>query len=652
MLRVRIYVVLIVVLVLVGVAPLPAQTVPPKSDEGKLIAVLTSDAPRKEKADACRQLAIIGTKDAIAPLARLLGDEELSHMARYALEPIPDPAVDQAFRDALGKLKGGPLVGVIGSIGVRRDAEAVPALSKLLHDPQAAQAASRALGSIGNVEAAKALTRALLADSTDANALARYEGLLRCAEKLGAEGQRDEAVGIYDHLRGLPAPHQVRAGALRGAILARRGAGRVALLREHLRSDDYVLFSAACQTALDLPEPEVTQVLVAELMHLPADNQILAIWTLGKRGDAAALPTLFDASKGGPLPVRLAAMKTLPEIGNASAILVLVDLMADSNAQISQTALECLASLPGPEADNAVMTMFRSSNTATRLAALDLMGRRRMTQAASLLARAAADAEGELRPAAIKKVGELGGPDQLPVLLDLLMRSKTAQDLDATRQALSDICAKIDDPRSAGDELIRRLGQSQPEQKMVLLRVLGATGGPNALRAVRKAVSDANPDVHVAAIRVLGTWKTADAVPDLLALTKSAANPNDRMLCLRGYLGFAARRDMPAERRLSMCREAVGLVRRDDEKRLLLGTLGGIDSPEAISLIAPFLDDPATGQEAGMALTTIADKLLKEPDAGKHAPSLVEPLEKLARTTTNADLARRADSLLRQAKHR
>ena len=56
-------------------------------------------------------------------------------MARYGLEPIPDPAVDAALRDALGKVKGRLLVGVIGSIGVRRDPKAVPALAKRLGDP-------------------------------------------------------------------------------------------------------------------------------------------------------------------------------------------------------------------------------------------------------------------------------------------------------------------------------------------------------------------------------------------------------------------------------------------------------------------------------------------------------------------------------------
>ena len=70
-------------------------------------------------------MARIGNKDAVAPLAALLPDEKLSHMARYGLETIPSSAVDKALRDAAGKLQGRLLVGVIGSIGVRRDAKAV-----------------------------------------------------------------------------------------------------------------------------------------------------------------------------------------------------------------------------------------------------------------------------------------------------------------------------------------------------------------------------------------------------------------------------------------------------------------------------------------------------------------------------------------------
>src|ERR1035441_3236263 len=97
----------------------PAQPTT-KEQVAKLCAVLSSDAPQKDKADACRELARIGTKDAVAPLAALLAYEQLSHGARYGLETIPDAAVDKALRDAAGKGPGRQFVGVIGSLGDRR----------------------------------------------------------------------------------------------------------------------------------------------------------------------------------------------------------------------------------------------------------------------------------------------------------------------------------------------------------------------------------------------------------------------------------------------------------------------------------------------------------------------------------------------------
>jgi HEAT repeat protein len=197
-----------------------------KGRESELLAVLKSSSSEKDKADACLELARIGTKESVAPLAALLGDEKLAHMARYALEPIPVPAVDDALRDALGKRKGGLLVGVIGSIGVRRDSKAVGLLSGLLKDAdgEVAQAAARALGSIGNPVAVEVLTGAL-GDAPAANQLAICEGLFRCAEALSVRGQPTAALAIYDRLDQPQAPRQVRDGASRKARILRQENG-------------------------------------------------------------------------------------------------------------------------------------------------------------------------------------------------------------------------------------------------------------------------------------------------------------------------------------------------------------------------------------------------------------------------------------------
>ena len=197
-----------------------------KGRESELLAVLKSSSSEKDKADACLELARIGTKDSVAPLAALLGDEKLAHMARYALEPIPDASVDDALRDALGKLQGRPLIGVIGSIGVRRDVKAIDSLCKRLKDQDAGvvQAAARALGSLGTAAAVKPLEDAL-AGTQAGNQDAFYEGLFRCAEGLSACGQPTAALAIYDRLNQPQTPRQVRDGASRKARILRQEKG-------------------------------------------------------------------------------------------------------------------------------------------------------------------------------------------------------------------------------------------------------------------------------------------------------------------------------------------------------------------------------------------------------------------------------------------
>ena len=101
--------------------------------EGELIGIISSPkATEFEKAKACQRLAEIGTKQAVPALAALLPDEHLNCYARGALEVIPGPEAAAALREAAGKLKGLQLVGVLNSIGLRGDANAVNQLTDLL----------------------------------------------------------------------------------------------------------------------------------------------------------------------------------------------------------------------------------------------------------------------------------------------------------------------------------------------------------------------------------------------------------------------------------------------------------------------------------------------------------------------------------------
>jgi HEAT repeat protein len=174
-----------------------------------------------EKAKSCQRLAVVGTPEAVPALAALLTDEHLGVYARFGLEPIKHPSVDNALRNALSRAKGGPLVGVINSIRYRKDTRAVPALVKLLSsdDPFVAEAAAWALGTISGPESAKALQDGLGKTKGPVRMAVAGAGLT-CAEGLLAQGQRSLALSLYDALSRNDIPKPVRLAAMHGTIAA------------------------------------------------------------------------------------------------------------------------------------------------------------------------------------------------------------------------------------------------------------------------------------------------------------------------------------------------------------------------------------------------------------------------------------------------
>ena len=205
-------------------ARVPNPAVPPEFDAlpiwklepRKLVAMVKDPSSTVfQKAIACKKLAFVGGKDAVAPMAALLNHPQLACYARFGMEPNPDPSVDEAFRAALPKLSGRLKVGVINSIGVRKDARAIDELTKLIDDsdPEIACAAAASVGMIGGMRASRALQAALGRTKPPVFPVAARACLL-CAENLMA-ANRARSLELYTELSGDSMPKPVRLAALR-----------------------------------------------------------------------------------------------------------------------------------------------------------------------------------------------------------------------------------------------------------------------------------------------------------------------------------------------------------------------------------------------------------------------------------------------------
>ncbi len=605
------------------------------AQEDKLLAILKSDAPLKEKGDACRELAQAGTKQAVPVLAPLLADEQLSHMARFALEPIADPSVDVALRDALGKVKGRLLVGVISSLGVRKDTQAIEPLAKLLTetDPAVAQAAARALGSIGG--AAVPALEGALSTSTPAVQFAVCEGLFRCAE---ARPPAD-ATAIYDKLRTLPnLPYQVRVAALRGAIQSRGDKG-VPLMVETIRTEAYVSAADAIRISMEMPGPEVTQALVGELAQANEEKQILLLKALGYRGDAVAATALVPLAQSGPAARRVAAIRSLVQLLNPSLLPLLATLAKDPEPPVSGAALAGLTAFPGKEADAALVALLESSDAKTRKAATEAVAQRRITAAVPALLNTTGDADSGVASASFKALGDLAGVADIPAVVDALSQTKAVP---AAESALSAICARQPDPAICTDKLLPGLAKAQGEPKLALLRVLGTAGGPKALDAVRAAAADSDASVKETALRILCDWPKPDALPDLTGIAKTNADPKFKILALRGQLRLIPLQTVPDAQKVSQIKQILPLLERKDDHGLALATLADLPTAESLALVVPYLRRGELREEANIAAVAIAQKIVD-----RHPAEVAEAMKQVQ--TGNNWLADRARQLLARA---
>ena len=584
-----------------------------EAKEKELLAVLRSDAPSAEKAITCKKLAIYGSSESVADLAKLLPDPQLASWARIALEAIPGEASDAALRKATESLEGRLLVGTINSIGVRKDANAVELLTARLQDKDAdvAAAAAVALGYIGNAGATKSL-QGSLASAPPAVRSAVAEGLVLCAEQLHAAGKSAEAVAIYDEVRKAEVPKQRIVEATRGAILARKAEG-IPLLLEQLRSSDKVFFNLGLSTAREFPGADVDKSLAAELDQATPERGALIIQAMADRKETVVVAAIAKAAASGKKPVRLAAIGALSRVGDASSLMTLLDLAVDADEDLALAAKATLADLPGEKVDAKIVELLPNAKGKSYPLLIELVGQRRIA-ATPALVKALSNSDKKVRSAAMLALGETVTLKDLSVLITQVVASKNADDAEVAQQALKTASVRMPDREACATELTSAFDRSPAAAKTVLLQILSDVGGEKALKTVVTAAKSNDPKMQDAGSQLLGKWNGVDSAPTLLDYAKSGPTAAYRVRALKGYIALARRFPMPEPDRVEMCQKAFDLTKQTAEQKLVLDVLKLHPSIEALKMAIKFLEVPELKKDAAEVAVFIAGKLGNKDD--------------------------------------
>ena len=608
--------------------------------EQRLVAILQTTTAAGARQIACRKLAIIGTRDCVPAVAELLTDAQLSHVARFVLERIPDASAVAALRQALPRVRGLLLVGVVNSLGSLADAQAVPGLTPLLRDadPAVAGAAVSALGKVGTLEAVHAVAE-FRASAPAALQSRATEACLVGAERLVRRGQRAEAARIFREIY-TRETGTWRLVAFRGLVAAEPESA-TALLLGALAGPDPGLRQAAAGLLIDLPGAQALKPFLDSWATLPNEAQLALLDVARSRRDAIARATALAACDSGVPALRLAGTRCLGAIGTARDVPLLARRTTAGDNNAREAARAALAALPGREPTRTIAEMLPEAAPPVRVELLRALGARGAVDSAPLVVPWLSDADAAVHLAAFDALGALGDEQQASAVIAFLKAAPEDATRSQAEKALGAIVRRST-PKCL-EALLAGLPDAEPAARIILLQQLGVLGGSRALEAVRSALTGADVNLRDGAFRVLAAWPDWGAAPDLLKLAGSSDQPAARAVAFRGYVRLCREAPMSPSERLARLSEAAKIASANADKILVASALADLPEPGALRLLDADLDNAAVAEAAGIAVVKIVSVL----DL-RHKDEAVPVLRRVVKLCPNAAVQKQAREALKR----
>ena len=603
--------------------------------EQQLIGVLQSSATPAEKDAACARLKLVGTARCVPALAALLTDEQLSHSARYALEPMTFKEAGRALLDALSKTTGGTRLGIIDSLGVRRETSAVAPVARLLTDadPLTGCAAARALGNIGGSDALRAL-ESVPGTASEPLHRAVVDAELRCANTLLAERGDARAQPIFARIYETEKSDAFRVAAYRGMILA-AGKGGLDLALRGIEGEPGPARLAALQLVGTLEPPGATKALAALLPKLEPFVQISLLDGLAQRNDPAAAAPIAALARSAAPEVRLASINALSSLGDASTASFLAEVAATGPGAEQKAARQALEDLRRGNVAEAMLQQLDTVAPPVQAELARALAARGDTVALPKLTALARQGVGPARTAALKGLGLLADQPQLGSLVRLVLDAEEPAARLQAAETLNTACQNIRSRHGRVDPqpLLAGLKDGSADGRAALLPICGGIVAPETRAALRASVADPNPQVREAAIRSMCDTSDVELLDDLVHLARQTREENFRMLAIAGAVRLTTeeRAELANSRRVAALGDLLaGPAERPEQKRLVLAGLGEIPDLAALKLVEPALADPMVQTEAALAAVKIASAL-----PASEARAAKESLQKELAGSTN-----------------
>ena len=531
-------------------------------------------------------------------------DPALSHPVRRIIEGLDSPRADDLLLAGLRESDGNLRIGMIGSLGRRQTPAAVNPLAALAGstDPATARAALRALGAIGTVEASSALGELSVTEDLETD---RLEALLTVGENLRRTGLIEPAKETARLLSADAFPVTIRLGA--HLLMSRCMPEAGAIIARRLLVSDLPEFVAGGLGLVEKAQPREATVELASLLGREGIPTTALIDGLVARGDIAARPAILALTNGEDTETRAAALQALGSLGSPEEVDLLIARLQAGRVE-AKAAADALASLPQIEVDIELLRLYRTFEEppASDLAAILA---RRSNRAAVPFMLEAALREDRIGRESVRALAALSQPTDVPELIALL-DLVPAGFRRGVEQAVSAAIKRSEQDPPSLDPVLGSYAAATQTNKLSLLRIAGAIGGPGAAERLLDTHRNGNPEERTVVQEILATTADARYLDLIQTIAAEVEDPLVHTSLIRSGLRLTEQwPSWRSEQAVPVIAALALLARTVTEKEMVLRAAAERQTPGALAIVESFFDVPELAQEAQIAVAALSAAL-------------------------------------------
>lgn len=577
-----------------------------------------------------RQIELIGNENNVAILSTFLTDNELIFPSAQALANLKNKKAKEALINGLKNAKNDTQrIILVNAIEQTNCKHSEPALIEVFNKTTSHKLQNSiygALGKIGSINSLSILKNGMIASDYSthkSSATVSYLSLLKKLNKSNPELVKNEAEQILAFAtKNKKQNLRIEATNL---LMKNSTVDKNKLLATILTDKEVKYVASGLSTYSNFADKKGKDLVIKVAKKSKSEllKSSMLNW-LGEMRVENSTPLLLKTLKDDNLQVQKVAIKALANTNPEQALLPLIDLLKSENPTTVANAYQNIASL-NTNLYDAIKANYTTFSNEGKLAALDLIGERKIGALYNLVLNEMNNANGEkVKEKAAKTLKLVATSSNLSELFTMLENDNIEHKSDI-QAAVNNILA-IETTEKQLETIKKQMEKS--EKPFVYFSSLANTNSKEALQILTEAYKT-NPKYAFEALTEMNIF---EAIYPLLDIVRNNDNKNEITKGVDALIRLISKSTQTGAVKANYLQEIFPFTTDLKQKRSILSNLGNTDAFQSLLFVEKHLDDKNLNQVACQSGMRIA---LNNPQFSGEITTRI--LEKISKTMNHAD---------------